>query len=201
MVAGLLALFLLAVFILVNYYRHYQVNHEPSGHISIEEPEKLPEAMNNSGRQLAFYDFESGNCRDTSMHISLKGHGGTQSFRMTPKVEFSPGLWIKFKDLNPGDSSWIRATGYVWFSCPPAGVKCNLVVTCNHKGVNYKYMFVALETLNLKPNQWNLVSIDYHIPQAPDREDVLQAYFWYRGSSEMLADDFKIEFFNLKKNH
>lgn len=200
MVAGLLALFLLAAFILVNYFMHYQVKHQASEQVYPEKPEKLPDVLNNSGRQLVFYDFESGNSMDTSLHLALKGHGGNQSFRMSSKAEFSPGLWIKFKDLNPGDSSWIRATGYVWFSCPSADVKCNLVSTCNHKGVNFKYMFIPLETENLKPNQWNRVSIDYRIPEAPDGEDVLQAYFWYRGGGEMLVDDVKIEFFKLKKN-
>ena len=119
-------------------------------------------------------------------------------------VPYSPGLWTRFKDLNPGDSSWIRVTGFVWFSFPAAGLKCNLVATCNHKGLNYKYMFVDLGRENLKPGQWNKVGIDYRIPTPPDPEDVLQAYFWYRGGGEMLVDDINIVIFTpakLKENH
>lgn len=140
----------------------------------IVEPEQLPAAFEGKGRQLAFHDAET---------------------RLNPEVPFSPGLWVKFKDLGPVDSAWIRATGNVWFSCPASEVKCSLVATCNHNGTNYKYMFVALEYADLKPNQWNRVSIDYLIPLAPDPEDVLQAYFWYRGNGEILVDDIKIEFY------
>lgn len=159
--------------------------------------EHIPENAGLISHRLAFLDFETGNVADAASHLANKGHSGYQSLKMSPVVTFSPGLWIRFKDLNPGDSSWLRATGYVWFSCPPADVKCSLVATCNHNGINFKYMFVALEYEDLKPGQWNRVSIDYHIPRAPDQEDVLQAYFWYRGSGEMLVDDLSIEFYGL----
>ena len=118
---------------------------------------------------------------------------------MSSKVPFSPGLWIKFTDLHPGDDLWIRASGYVWFSCPAAEAKCSLVATCNHNGVNYKYMFVPIEKEEVKPGQWNRISIDYHVPPPPSREDVLQAYFWYRGNGVMLVDDIEVKFFTNKK--
>ncbi|MFZ4521614.1 MAG: hypothetical protein ACOYNC_07910 [Bacteroidales bacterium] len=199
--AGLLAMFLLGVFILFNVFRSYRDSHGVSDPLSNPEREQLPPGFEGSGKRLAFYDFESGNANDSASHLTFSGHSGKQSLKMSSKVSFSPGLWIKFKDLKPGDSSWIRVTGYVWFTCPPGEVTCNLVATCNHAGVNFKYMFVALENENLGAGKWNKVTIDYHIPPAPDAEDVVQAYFWYRGKGEMLVDDIDAEYFNTIKNN
>jgi hypothetical protein len=43
------------------------------------------------------------------------------------------------------------------------------------------------------------VSIDYRIPPPPDHEDVLQAYFWYRGNGELLVDDVEVDLFTANK--
>ena len=184
------ALSLLGIFIGWNYYIHKQslkINQD-----DICEREQIPDTTGMIIKRLAYHDFESGNAGDTATHLAFRGHSGKQALVMSSKVLFSPGLWIKFKDFNPGDSSWIRVTGYVWFSCPVSEAKCSLVSTCNHNGINYKYMFIPIEKEEVKPNQWNRISIDYRIPPAPDREDVIQAYFWYRGNGEMLVDDIEI---------
>ena len=195
MIAGLCAALLLVLFVMANSYRLYQDTHRK--HIPFEEleRERMPEEIGFVKKQLALHDFESGNAGDPAAHLASVGHGGRQSLKMSPQVPFSPGLWIKFKDINPPGQAWIRAAGYVWFSGPPADVAFSLVATCNQKGVNFKYMFIPSEMENLKPNQWNRVSIDYRIPRAPDGEDVLQAYFWYRGKGEMLVDDIVIDYF------
>jgi hypothetical protein len=193
--AGLAAFFILLAFILVNYYRSYQEQHQTPDPFAREARETVPESLEGTAKRLVFHDFEWGNINDTASHLALTGHSGKQSYKMSSTVPYSPGLWIKFKELKPGDSSWIRATAYVWFSSRPGDIKCNLIATCNHKGVNFKYVFIELETENLKPDQWNRVSIDYRIPRAPDPEDVLQAYFWYRGRGEMFVDDIEVKYF------
>jgi hypothetical protein len=193
--AGLLAMILVGVFVLLNYYLLYRDSHQKSDPFAAVQREKLPSGLESKGTRLAFHDFEAGDASDSANHLARTGHAGKQSFKLSSKVPFSPGLWIRFKDLPPGDSAWIRATGYVWFSCPDSLVKCSLVVTCNHQGTNYKYLFVALEKENLEPNRWNMVSLDYRIPPAPDREDVLQVYFWCRGAEEMLVDDIRVDIF------
>jgi hypothetical protein len=192
---GLLAMFLLGVFVLLNFYLSYRDSHKKTDPFIVEEREKLPSSLEGKGKRLAFHDFEAGNASDMASHLAHGGHGGRQSLKLSSKVPFSPGLWIKFKDLNPGDSTWISATGYVWFSCPDSLVKCSLVATCNHQGTNFKYQFIALEKENLQPGKWNRVSLDYRIPPAPDGEDVLQVYFWCRGAEEMLVDDIRVDVF------
>lgn len=197
--AGLTAIILLGVFVSVNYYLTFRDADKSVVDQAGVERDHLPAGLENQGTRLAFYDFETGNAADTASHLAFKGHSGKQSLKMNSKVIFSPGLWIRFRDLNHADSCWIRATGYVWFSGSPADAKCCLVATCNHQGVNFKYMFVALEKENLQPDCWNRISIDYRVPPAPDAEDVLQAYFWYRGQGELLVDDVEVTLFKPKK--
>ena len=194
-VAFLLAAVLLGVFISVNYWLDYNDSGQVIDPLAVAETEHLPASLAGKGKTLTIHDFESGDLLDTSLHLASFGYRGRQSLKMNASVPFSPGLWMKFKDIDQSRPGWIRVTGFVWFSCQPSEVKCSLVATCNHNGVNYKYMFVPLELKNLKQNQWNGVSIDYAIPEAPDQEDVLQAYFWYRGNGEMLVDDIVVELY------
>ena len=190
----ILAFFLLGIFILVNEYRSFQDTHQSIGPFADIEREQLPGHLEGKGKLLAFHDFESGNINDTALHLTAKGHSGKQSLRLSSHVHYSPGLWIRFSELRPGDSSWLRGSGYIWFSGRPEDVKCSLVATCNHQGTTFKYMFIPLENENLKPGQWNKVAIDYRIPPAPSADDVFQFYFWYRGNEEALVDDVKVEF-------
>jgi len=188
-------LILLGIFIGWNYILHLNSQQNNSNQVIMNEREHIPEKSGLTPIRLAYYDFESGDIANPDLHLSASGHQSNQSMKLDLRVPFSPGLWIQFKDLTHSDSSWIRASGYIWFSCPVSEVKCSLVATCNHKGINYKYMFIPLEKEDVKPNQWNKINIDYHIPPAPDKEDVLQAYFWYRGKGEILVDEIEVTFF------
>ena len=198
-----MAFLLLGAFILINSYLAYKDTHRDPGHTPELAREVIPAFLSDKGIILAHHDFEAGNAGDPASHLASFGHSGKQSLKMNAEFPFSPGLWITFKDLNPGDTAWIRATGYVWFTCPVSEAKCSLVATCNHKGVNYKYMFVPIEKESVKPGQWNKITIDYQIPPAASKEDVVQCYFWYRGAGEMLVDDIEINYFmqKEKENH
>ena len=197
-----LALGILGIFISWNAILTSSFKYTTDNQDVIIEREHLPDTNGLTSTRLAIYNFESANADDTASHIAKQGHHGKQSLRMSSKVPFSPGLWIKCKDLHPGDASWIRVTGYVWFSCPVSEAKCSLVVTCNHTGINYKYMYIPIEKEVVNRDQWNKISIDYLIPPVPDHEDVVQAYFWYRGKGEMLVDDIEIEIYTPpNKNH
>ncbi|HNY03271.1 MAG TPA: hypothetical protein PKG48_11815 [Bacteroidales bacterium] len=190
----LTALLLLALFIAWNARRASPDKENEASQGPVAEREHLPDTAGWTCRRLAFHDFESGNPADTSSRLAGMGHNSRQSLRLKPWAPFSPGLWIRFSDLKPADTAWIRASGWVYFT-GKEGAKAYLVVTCNHNGLNYKYMYIDLEKEKLIPGQWNRVSIDYRIPRAPHLSDVLQAYFWYRGSGELQVDDVGIEFY------
>lgn len=170
------ALGLLVIFGAWNFWldRRWQQRNFPPDAIVVQEP--LPDSATLSSRHLTFFD----------------------SVRMNSQTQFSPGLGITFRDLNPGNPAWIRITGNIWFSCRPEEVACNLVVTCNHKGINYKYVNLPLAKEPLKSHQWNKVSLDYRIPKAPDSDDLLQAYFWYFGTGEVQVNEIRVSYYEEK---
>ncbi len=190
-----IAILLLALFIGWNEWKAGQIREGDSSREGLPDREQLPDTAGWECRRLAFHDFEAGNPADTALRLSDGGHSGRQALRLKPWAPFSPGLWIRFADLQPSDTAWILASGWVYFPAGKEGVKAYLVATCNHNGVNYKYMYIDLGKERLVPGKWNRVSIHYRIPRAPHPGDVLQAYFWYRGEGEMRVDDVAIEYF------
>ena len=56
-----------------------------------------------------------------------------------------------------------------------------------------------LDPGKIKEGQWNEFAINC-ILRDPQKNDLLQAYFWYRGSSEMLVDDIEVTLFQPKKH-
>ena len=188
----LAALALLGVFVAWNEYRGAQSKKVQKSEVPVEQ-EQLPDTTGMRRTRLAAHDFEGADAADPAQHLSTKGHDSRLSYRLTPDAPFSPGLWIKHRDLPRGKELWLRASGYVLFEGPDSLAKCSLVATCNHAGVNFKYM--AVEPLTPVAGQWNRVAVDYRIPPAPDGEDVVQVYFWLRGSHEVLVDDVVIELF------
>ena len=196
MPAALTGLALLGVFIFWNGYRERHDLKKRKETRAVVDREQLSDTSGYRSRQLAFYDFEWGKPADTASHLALTGHNSRQSFSMKPWMPFSPGLWIQFKDLPGGDSSWIRVSGYVWAPEGTDSLPCDLVVTCNHGNLNLKYVSFPVEEANLKRGSWNRITQDYRIPLLPGKEDVLKAYFWYRGTGEMLVDDVEVRVFS-----
>jgi hypothetical protein len=166
---------------------------------AIDELDYLPEPGNYTSRVLATYDFEKQDQAGPENLCSDTAKTGKYSLRMSRKLEFSPGINLPYKDLSQKDFAWIRASAWIWFTCKPEEAACGLVITCNQKGSAYKYRMLELEKQNLKPGVWNKVTMDYMTPYFENKNNTLQAYFWYRGNKEIMVDDFEITLFEPKE--
>jgi len=193
--AALTGLVLLGMFILWNDCQGRRDLRKKKETLRVVDREQLPDTSGYRSKQWVFYDFEWGNPADTTLHLTLTGHNSRQSFCLKPWMPFSPGLWVQFKDLPGGDSCWIRVSGSVWAPPGSDSLPCDLVVTCNHNNLNLKYVSFPVEEANLQRGAWNRITLDYRIPDPPDKEDVLKAYFWYRGDGEMLVDNIRAVLF------
>ncbi len=198
-IAPLTGLLLLGLFIAFNEYAGWNDLRKKREAGNIPLRERLGDTTGFIAKRLAFHDFEAGNTADTSTHIAATGYNSEKSLRMNSFVNFSPGLWIRFSDLKPAPGSWLRVRAMVWYNGSHAGLKCNLVTTCNRNGINYKYQSVALDREPLAPDRWNVVSLDYRIPDPAAPRDVVQVYFWYYGGGWMLADNIVVTLF--EKQH
>ena len=150
-------------------------------------------------RILAYYDFEQSDQDYSGYQTADVARTGKYSLKLTPGFHFSPGIWIKFKDLTNQGSVWIRATGYVYFTSTAREALASLVMTCCHEGMALKYQTLDIEKENFLPDKWNKVTLDYETPVISDRDDLLQVYFWYRGKDALYLDDFIIEIFEPKE--
>jgi hypothetical protein len=54
------------------------------------------------------------------------------------------------------------------------------------------------DRVDLRMNQWNLITADYMSPELLSKSDKLEVYVWYPGKENIWIDDFKIEFFDPK---
>jgi hypothetical protein len=186
-------------------FKYYQAiflkTHVPPGADRYLEPEEnyekeqLPDGNEYYRRSLMYYDFEAPDPAHPGPWSDHVARSGKYSFRLTKEVPFSPGLRTTFRQLTESENIWIRATGYVWSDYDSTENKGALVITCNHDGENYKYRTVELDKAGLVKGQWNKVTMDYQVPYIPDRDDLLQVYFWYHGDKDLYIDDFEVQLF------
>ncbi|MDY0286666.1 MAG: hypothetical protein RBR21_11075 [Bacteroidales bacterium] len=151
-------------------------------------------------RFLAHYDFESVEKGKEAFYDTTIVHSGKYSLKMTPENIYSKGLRMRYKDLTDNDHAWIRSSVWVY---PTEDVNIDdavLVCTFEHDGESYKYRVIHLNDprLNVIPNQWNKVTLDYLTPEVRTKNDVLKVYMWYRGTKSLYVDDLKIECFDPK---
>jgi hypothetical protein len=168
----------------------------------LPEQNNIKETLENENdyipRKAGIYCFENGASMAGHGYTSDQHHSGKWSLRLSPEVQFSPNLVFQYKQLSHSDIFWIRASAWVYFTCNPEDVKCSIVITSRRHRHEYKYRGADLEKMNLEPGKWQYVHMDYLSPYMENRDDLLNAYFWYRGDKEVYIDDFTLTVFEPK---
>jgi hypothetical protein len=168
----------------------------------LPEQNNIKETLENENdyipRKAGIYCFENGASMAGHGYTSDQHHSGKWSLRLSPEVQFSPNLIFQYKQLSHSDIFWIRASAWVYFTCNPEDVKCSIVITSRRHRHEYKYRGADLEKMNLEPGKWQYVHMDYLSPYMENRDDLLNAYFWYRGDKEVYIDDFTLTVFEPK---
>jgi hypothetical protein len=160
---------------------------------SAGEREVLTDTNGLKSRVILFDDFE----QDANQENDTLIEGYGRALVLDANHPFSPGVSSPFKELTSSYYAWIRLSCMVY---PLYDLKENpvsLVQTFEHKGQSYKYLGTDLADplLNVKPGQWNVVSMDYMTPEVRSKEDILKAYVWLRGQQPVLIDNLKVEVF------
>ena len=189
---ALTGLLLLVVFIGVNEYRGYL--HEKSLKSGPGEPppEVLTDTAAMTSRMLSLHDFEKDLPEYQAYRIIDSGHVSSRSAMLDSQAAFSPGIKMPFHLIKADPGSWIRTKAWIRTFGSANEVACNLVVTCNHQGTNYKYAALRLQDLEIKPEQWERIMFDYMLPEPPDSNDLLQVYLWYYGKGSLGIDDISV---------
>lgn len=125
---------------------------------------------------------------------------GSASLRMNPNQCYSPAYEASYSDLTSSDHAWIRTGVWVY---PKSEVKpdmASLVISFEHKGEVYGYRAYGIDKkeFNIKPFQWNYISVDYLTPEVRSIADKVKIYFWLQGNREVLIDNLKIDIYEPK---
>jgi len=152
-------------------------------------------------KQLLFQDFEDAGATSQLKITDSLAYSGKHALVMSPLQRFSPGYHIPYDDLTRKDHAWIRARAWIF---PVSDLKDDLpllVVTFSHNEKYYKYRTASFENRHLEiiPNRWNLLTVDYLTPEVRSVKDVLSVYLWFRGPGKVLVDDINIELIEPEK--
>ncbi len=155
---------------------------------------KIPDTSVYSTRELIHYNFEDFLSNidplDSSNHV----------FVLSPKTNFSKDLKIPYKSITKADYYWARIS-FRYFAYKPIENK-DLLLICTYTyqgfrrssvGDSYKYRAFPVE--NDMPGVWHYFEVDYLSPEVTTLNDKMETYLWYRGSNQVLIDDFKVKVF------
>jgi hypothetical protein len=167
---------------------------------SLTAYESIPNESDFNHSVIADFDFESPTAGQEQYYDTTYAHSGTMSFRMDASIEISPTVRKEFHELSDNYYGWVRASVWVYPVADPKENQATLVIAFRHGSQNYKYRGYTMNSdrVDLRMNQWNLITADYMSPELLSKSDKLEVYVWYPGKENIWIDDFKIEFFDPK---
>ena len=152
---------------------------------------------------LFFRTFENpGDAWGPEFLQSQEAFPGNHAFMMDARSEFSPGLYLKTRQLPPAalavtaDTSLrmiIRASMRVFL--PRANDPSNtlLVISFEKAGKPYRSASLNLNQAGLGQGRWRRVILESPVPVPETPDDLLKVYLWNPGKQDFLVDDFRVE--------
>jgi hypothetical protein len=153
--------------------------------------ETMPDPANFNKKILGFFDFS--NPGGASKLVKDVKDTNTYCLAMDSSMPYSPGLYIKFKNITGEYYAWIKA--HAEFLIPenynePLPL---IVVTFIHDKKCYKYLTKELKPADDARGVWQKSFVDYLTPEVRDKEDTLQVYLWHRGRQPVYIKNLLIE--------
>ena len=126
-------------------------------------------------------------------------HSGKASWKLSKEKTVSPSFESTIESLFRKDTSWIRITAWIFFTCSPSENGLKQIVCCNHNDNAYKYYEKDFSGIGV-PGKWYKTVVDYQIPSDfSDIHDKVQAYFINYGDRECFLDDITVDLFEPKR--
>jgi ABC-type cobalt transport system substrate-binding protein len=152
------------------------------------EAEKIYETILNKTFELP------GDAWDPSYFTTDIVHRGRQAFIMDGRTEYSQGVSQKVSTLPlKGPKPELRTSMYVYLPALVTGVKTRLIISFEHKDKSYSYSELDLNSLKIRLNRWNRVSLTTPLPIFTSPDDLVKVYIWNPGKQLFYIDDLKVE--------
>ena len=156
---------------------------------AVETYEHLKNPEDYTHRKLQHFNFDEENNDSIQWNQTLHLH---------EKMQFSPGIDIKFEDLTESYYAWIKAEAEVFIPEDYHGQLPMLTLHFTHEGKPYKYRTIAHTEDQVKKGQWQKISMDYMTPEVRNSQDNLKVYVWHRGTESIYIDNLKIDIYEPK---
>jgi hypothetical protein len=121
-------------------------------------------------------------------------HSGRYSVLTNVENPYTKAIEPKIETVTRKSYCWIKATAWVYSSCPADSLNGSLIIELKHKGFTFKFKGKALKDIDFKKNRWN--KIVYYLLTPDDlrsREDLVRTYFWNNGKYDIYVDDLIME--------
>jgi hypothetical protein len=124
--------------------------------------------------------------------------GGSYSYKMDSTFIYSPGVNAEMPALDAIKGSWIRATCQVYPTAEYWEKPAAIVLTFESMGKVFKYRAIEMDSMKVKPFQWNEMKLECIIPNRRYDDDMLKVYMYNHGKGDLYVDDLKVEILDPK---
>jgi hypothetical protein len=127
--------------------------------------------------------------------VSNQSFSGCCSVELSEDNNQSPYIEKTFAELTSSDHAWIRVSAYVYVDSNDVANPFSLVTHFMYNGYPYKYRTIEAQDIDLIPNQWNKIQMDYLTPEVRDTDNKVRMQIQYIGNRKMYVDNLKAEVF------
>jgi len=144
---------------------------------------------------LEIKDFESEQTNNTTLQYA---YSGKTSYLLGENQNSFPIIEASYAKITDQSYAWIRCSVMVYPVSEINKKTSSFIVCFEHNGYNYKHKRLDLESLNLKLNEWNKVTVDYLTPEVRNKQNKLKVFVEHLGNDKLFIDDLKVEIYELK---
>lgn len=114
---------------------------------------------------------------------------------LNEKSTFTPAFEKAYREICPGEYSWLRCEAEIWIPHNYSEEKPLLVCHFEYKNQLYKYVASENQINSLQPGRWNRIKLDYMTPKPRRKTDKFKTYIWHRGKQDILVRKVKVTVF------
>lgn len=158
---------------------------------------RMPQNMEYWQYELQKFDFNEPIQYHERFMIADPADSTNGVYQLSVEMPFAPGVKVANKEISKAEYYWARMTFRVFSETPVLGEEFSLVATYSYKGNKEKfkdvlYKYRSIPVVISETGEWKTYAIDYLAPEAVTPDDWLETYLWYRGSNNVLVDDFAV---------
>jgi hypothetical protein len=158
---------------------------------------KMPQNKEYWQYELQKFDFEEPMLYHEKFMIADPADSANGVYQLSPEMPYAPGVKVANSEISKAEYYWARMTFRVFSETPVQGKELLLVATYSYKGKKEKfkdvlYKYRSIPVVISETGQWKTFTIDYLAPNAVTPDDWLETYLWYRGSNNVLVDNFSV---------